>query len=247
MFCPKCGNSIESNQCFCSKCGNRIQYDQNSNINVDSSQVNDHLYPKKKNAKKIIVGAGITVSIILVVCIVCVIISNIGPKRVDFDLKYDSVEIQQFMNMVCKNSKVESAQVEEVEYNSYINYYLVTLTVKPSGMVAEEIQVEFYNSGETDKVSSIVISYHDYDSENKIKCKDAVVEALEVSFCGSSKAREYISDFSSMHTEPASYDTKLVTDYSLTNNAQVIITWKEEMGSPMFEWTGKYIIKIVKC
>ena len=140
MFCSQCGNKIENNQNFCSKCGNKISPTFNSDINAYYTPEAIQTTPQKRiNAKKIFVGLGIIVSIALVVWIVCGIFSNIVPKRVDFDLKYDRVAIQEFMDIVCENADVESAQVGRVGLDgagiSYGDYMSATVTVKPHGMV----------------------------------------------------------------------------------------------------------------
>ena len=245
MFCFKCGHQIVDNSQFCSNCGNKILPTPNNNINTDSAQANGHIsQPKKTNTKKIFVGVGIAVSIILVVCIICSIISDIVPKRVDFDLKFDRVEIQEFMDIVCENTDVESAQVGQVGLDgagiSYGDYMSATVTVKPHGMVEEELEVRFYNSGDTDNVSSIVVYYYDHDSENETVCRDAIVEALEISFCGSSKAKESTDQFSSIGKDLTIYDdAKIITSYSLTSEANVRISCD---GSFADEWTGRYCI-----
>ena len=246
MFCSKCGNKVENNQNFCSKCGNKILPTPNSGINTYSAQVNDHTPQHKKiNTKKIFIGVGIVVSIILAVCIVCSIVSNIIPKRVDFDLKFDRVEIQEFMDIVCENTDVEYAQVGRVSIGgdtfTYGDYMTATVTVKPHGKVEEEIAIRFYHdTDDTDDISSIVVYYHDYDSENEVTCRDAIVEALEISFCGSSKAKEYTDKFSSIGKDLSIYDdVKIITSYSLTSEANVRISCD---GSFADDWTGRYCI-----
>lgn len=245
MFCSQCGNKIENNQNFCSKCGNKISPTFNSNINTYYTPAAIQTTPQKKiNTKKIFIGLGIAISVVLVVLIVCGIFSNILPKRVDFDLKYDRIEIQEFMDIVCENADVESAQVGRVGLDgagiSYGDYMSATVTVKPHGMVEEELEARFYNSGDTDNVSCIVVYYYDHDSENETVCRDAIVEALEISFCGSSKAKEYTDQFSSIGKDLTIYDdAQIITSYSLTSEANVRISCD---GSFADEWTGRYCI-----
>lgn len=244
MFCSQCGNKIGSNQNFCSKCGNKILPTSN-NISTCYAQANGHIpLPKKTNTKKIFVGVGIAISIVLVVCIICSIISDIVPKQVDFDLQFDQVKIQEFMDIVCENTDVESAQVGQVGLDgvgiSYGDYISATVTVKQHGMMEEELEVRFYNSGDTDNVSSIVVYFYDHDSENETACRDAIVEALEISFCGSSKAKEYTDQFSSIGEDLTIYDdTQIITSYFLTSEANVRISCD---GSFADEWTGIYCI-----
>jgi len=89
-------------------------------------------------------------------------------------------------------------------------------------------------------VSSIVVCYYDHDSENETVCRDAIVEALEISFCDSSKAKEYTDQFSSIGKDLTIYDdAQIVTSYSLTSEANVRISCD---GSFADEWTGRYCI-----
>ena len=223
MFCSKCGNKIENNQNFCSKCGNKISSASSNDMNTYSVQLDDDVQSKKTNTKKILLYMGIAVSIVLLVCIFCSVISNVIPKRVDFNLKYDRVEIQKFMDIVCENADVESAQVGRVDCGTY---YAAQLTVKPHGMVAEKIEVRFYNKADTDDVSGITVYYYDYDSKNEIACRDAIVEALEISFCGSSKAKEYTDKFTSIGKDLTTYDDSyIIASYSLTSEANVRISY----------------------
>lgn len=158
-----------------------------------------------------------------------------GAKRTNFDFKFDQVEIQNFLDIVCENTDVESAQVEEVEYYEYLGdyYYNTILMVKPRGMVSEEVNLRFYNSDDSDDVASILIYYYENDSENEINCKDAVVQAVEVSLSGSSKAKEYTDKFSSVSEE-----SQVIASYSLTSEANVQISCRNYWN----EWTGKYYI-----
>ena len=247
MFCSKCGNKIEENHEFCSKCGNRIlsmpiklddMLSQAAPLNIHNTTV------KKASSKKYIIGLCVALGIVLVIGVVCGIISRIVPKRVDFDLKFDRVEIQEFMDVVCENSDVESAQVGRVGVDgagiSYGNYISATVTIKPHNMLDEEIEVRFYNSGDTDEIASIVVYYHSYDSENVIVCKNAIVEALEISFCGSSSASPHTAKFDSIGTDLTIYDdAQILTNYSLTGEANVRISCD---GSFSNDWTGTYCI-----
>lgn len=229
MFCSKCGNVIEENQNFCSKCGNKISSAPSEEAITDSPQSQIDTQPNKTNIKKILIRFGKIIGLILVVCIIFNIISNIIPKRVDFDLKYDRAEIQKFMDIVCDNANVEYAQVGRVDIE---NYCSVQLTVKPHGMVSEKIEVRFYNKADTDDVSGITVYYYEYDSENEITCRDAIVEALEISFCGSSKAKEYTDKFSSIRKDVTSYrDSQIIASYSLTSEANVRISYSGKMGT----------------
>lgn len=261
VFCFKCGQSIPNDAQFCSKCGTQQNspISQSKSFSCDddassrekeiksNSKPTAHYMQKEKTKnKKSVVGVSIVVGIVLVICIIFSLFINMIPKRVDFKIKFDQEEIQDFLEIVCKNANVESVQFGEIDIGgdvfTYGDFISAELMVKPHGKKAEEIEVRFYNADDTDIVSSIVIYYYDHDSENETVCRDAVVEALEISFCGSAQAKEYTSKFSSMGTEPATYDTKIVTDYSLTEDANVRITWKEQAGSPMFEWKGTYTI-----
>lgn len=164
MFCGKCGAKIQDGAAYCSKCGSK------NDLNIHNATA------KKASPKKYIIGLCVALSIVLVIGIVCGIVSCIVPKRVDFDLKFDRVEIQEFMDVVCESADVESAQVGRVGVDgvgiSYGDYISATVTIKPHNMVDEEIEVRFYNSGDSDEIASIVVCYHSYDSENEISCKN---------------------------------------------------------------------------
>lgn len=245
MFCAQCGHEIGSNQNFCSKCGSKIRPTPNITVNTVFSPVNGHIPQKtKKKPKRKFAGAGVAVSIVLVLCTIYAIFSNAVPKRVDYDLRFDRSEIQKFMDTVCKNVDAEYAQVGKTGLDGsgigYGDYISATVTVKPYGMVAEDFVVRFYNSGDSDKVSSIVVFYYDHDSENEMACKNAIVEALEISFCGVSKGTEYTSQLPTIAEDISpSDDTQIVASYSLTNEAYVSISCYRYFA---YEWTGRYSI-----
>lgn len=234
MLCGKCGTKINDEVSFCYNCGANVK-------------VNDSTFIKQAKTKgnlpiKPIVIFFVILSVVLVLAIV--VIPNIIPQKVDFNIKYERTDIQEFMDMVCKNANAEYAQVGRVGYDGggldYGTYYAATLTIKPHGMVEEEIQVRFYNSGNSDKVSSIIVFYYDYDDKNEITCRDAIVEALEVSFCGSSRAKEFTDKFDSIGTNLTIYDdAQIITNYSLTDEASVRISCYGSFGD---EWTGRYCI-----
>ena len=234
MFCGKCGTKINDDASFCSNCG--------ASVKSNASPFIEQAKTKRKLPIKPLVIFFVILSVVLV--LVIGVILNITPKKVDFNIKYERTEIQEFMDIVCKNANVELAQVGRVGYDGagfdYGTYYAATLTVKPHGMVAEEIQVRFYNSGDTDDVSSIVVYFYDHDSENEATCRDAIVEALEISFCGTSKAKEYTDKFSSIGKDLTIYDdAQIITNYSLTSEANVRISCD---GSFADDWTGRYCI-----
>lgn len=234
MFCGKCGTKINDDASFCSNCG--------SSVKVNASPFIEQAKTKRKLPIKPLVIFFVILSVVLV--LVIGVIPNLTPKKVDFNIKYERTEIQEFMDIVCKNANVELAQVGRVGYDGagfdYRTYYVATLTVKPHNMVKEEIQVRFYNSGDTDKVSSIVVFFYDSDSENEKVCRDAIVEALEISFCGTSKAKEHTDKFAAIGTNLTIYDdAQIITTYSLTNEASVRISCD---GSFADDWTGKYCI-----
>lgn len=226
-YCSVCGSTVEEKQPYCPVCGNK---------NVKSTQA------KKRKVKKIVSGLSIAVSVILAVCIVINIVLGILPKRVDMDIKYEPREIEEFMETVCENADVESAEVEDVGYAGfgvdYGTYYAATLTVKLDGKVSEEIYVRFYNSEDRDDVSSIIVYYYEDDSKNEIACKDAIVEALELSFCGESIAKEYTDKFNSVGTYLYGEEQE-ITNYALTREAKVRISCYGHFGN---DWSGKYCI-----
>lgn len=234
MFCGKCGTKIKDETSFCSNCGASVK-------------VNDFTFIKQAKTRgnlpiKPIVIFFVILSVVLVFAIV--VIPNIISKKVDFNIKYERTDIQEFMDIVCKNANVEYAQVGRVGFDGggfdYGTYYAATITVKPHNMVKEEIQVRFYNSGDTDKVSSIVVFFYDSDSENEKVCRDAIVEALEISFCGNSKAKEHTDKFAAIGTNLTIYDdAQIIANYSLTNEASVRISCD---GSFADDWTGRYCI-----
>jgi len=234
MFCGKCGTKINDDASFCSNCG--------ASVKVNASPFVEQVKTKRKLPIKPLVIFLVILSVVLV--LVMGVIPNITPKKVDFNIKYERTEIQEFMDIVCKNANVELAQVGRVGYDGagfdYGTYYAATLTVKPHNMVKEEIQVRFYNSGDTDKVSSIVVFFYDSDSENEKVCRDAIVEALEISFCGTSKAKEHTDKFDAIGTNLTIYDdAQIIANYSLTNEASVRISCD---GSFADDWTGRYCI-----
>ena len=234
MFCGKCGTKINDNASFCSNCG--------ANVKVNAPPFIGEEKTKRKLPIKSLVIFFVILSVVLV--LVMGVIPNITLKKVDFNIKYERTEIQEFMDIVCKNANVELAQVGRVGYDGagfdYGTYYAATITVKPHNMVKEEIQVRFYNSGDTDKVSSIVVFFYDSDSENEKVCRDAIVEALEISFCGNSKAKEHTDKFAAIGTNLTIYDdAQIIANYSLTNEASVRISCD---GSFADDWTGRYCI-----
>lgn len=234
MFCGKCGTKINDEASFCSNCG--------ASVKVNASPYIEQTKAKRKLPIKPLVIFFVILSVVLV--LVIGVIPNITPKKVDFNIKYERTEIQEFMDIVCKNANVELAQVGRVGYDGagfdYGTYYAATLTVKPHNMVKEEIQVRFYNSGDTDKVSSIVVFFYDSDSENEKVCRDAIVEALEISFCGTSKAKEHTDKFNAIGTNLTIYDdAQIIANYSLTSEASVRISCD---GSFADDWTGRYCI-----
>lgn len=234
MFCGKCGTQINDEASFCSNCG--------ASLNVKASPFIEQTKTKRKLPIKLFVMFFAILSVTLI--LVLWVLPNMPPKKVDFNIKYERTEIQEFMDNVCKNADVELAQVGRVGYDGagfdYGTYYAATLTVKPYNMVKEEIQVRFYNSGDTDNVSSIVVFFYDSDSENEKACRDAIVEALEISFCGISKAKEYTDNFSTVGTNLTIYDdAQIMANYTLTNEASVRISCD---GSFADDWTGRYCI-----
>ena len=234
MFCGKCGTKNNDGASFCSNCG--------ASVKVNVSPFIEQAKTKRKLPIRPLVIFFAILSVVLV--LVIGVIPNITPKKVDFNIKYERTEIQEFMDIVCKNANVELAQVGRVGYDGagfdYGTYYAATLTVKPHNMVKEEIQVRFYNSGDTDKVSSIVVFFYDSDSENEKVCRDAIVEALEISFCGNSKAKEHTDKFATIGTNLTIYDdAQIIANYSLTNEASVRISCD---GSFADDWTGRYCI-----
>ena len=241
MFCSKCGNSIEANQRFCSKCGNVILHTPTQVQNSSNSAV--QLNSKKANHKKLITLICVVISVILIVVIAINIISNIIPKRVDFDLEFDKIEIQKFMDIVCENADAEKVYVEKVKFYEYLDEYdciYAYISVKPKGMTKETVIVKFDNYEDGDEICYISLNYNNNDTENEHTCIDIIVSALENSFCGKSNANEYTSQFESIGRELTIYDdAKIITDYSLTDEANVRISCD---GSFSNDWTGTFCI-----
>lgn len=234
MYCGKCGQQIMQGALFCANCG----------ASLNSNTVPVPKPTKRKLPIKSIILSVVIISLVFILAIG--IFPKIVPQKVNVDIKYDRVDIQEFMEKICKNTDAEAAQVENVGYAGlgidYGTYFAATIAIKPHGMVEEKIQVRFYNRESTDKVSSIVIYYQDSDSENEINCKNIVVEALERSLCGSSNAYPYTSQFDSIGTELTIYDdTQLIASYDLTDKAKVRIACDGYFAS---DWTGTYSINI---
>jgi len=244
MFCSNCGNKIENNQNFCTRCGSKIPTKPNNNDNTYSPQAdNQVVLPKKTKAKKIFFYTSIFIGIALMGYIAFNItfntFSEVKPKRVDFNIKYDRVDIQEFMDAVCLNADVEYAQVGHVT-KGYGDFKNATVAVKLHGQEEEEITVSFYRKDYSDDVQTIYIEYNDYDSENEIICMDTIVKALEISFCGTSKAKEYTDKFSIIGKDLSfEDDTQILAEYSLTSNAKVSIYCN---GFSADRWRGTYII-----
>ena len=240
MFCRNCGNRIDNEQIFCGNCGEKIP--QSTNVSTPNQAVDSrNPMSQKTNIKKIFGSIGIVISVIVTVCVIFNIISNTSPRKVDFNLEYDRIEIQEFMDAVCKNlnSDIEYAHVGRVE-DSYGKYLMIS--IKPQNAQEQNIEVYFNGDRGSNSVSFIEVKYKNYDTYAEAVCKDAIVEALEISFCGCSNAKTYTSKFNSMGTKPANYELKSVAEYSLTDNAEVRISWQEVSGTPAFEWTGIYRI-----
>ena len=124
-YCSECGNKIEYDGFFCSQCGNKII----DNIDNDfySTKEDNTLSAKKTFKISVII---VIVGVLSVILITIIFISSLIPKRVDFDLKYDSNEIQEFMDIVCDNAEVESADIVKVG-NGYSNCIYADILVKP--------------------------------------------------------------------------------------------------------------------
>ena len=102
------------------------------------------------------------------------------------------------------------------------------------------MEVGFYNFDDDDKVEKIIVGFSHYDTENKIRCKDAIVKSLEISFCGRSIAKEYTNEFSSVGKYLSIYDDEQnIASYSLANKADVSISCGTYGGE---RWHGEYSI-----
>ncbi len=231
-FCQKCGTEIKENALFCSNCG--------AMVSVNTIQSNSSPIQKKFPKKAVVWFCGIISVIIIFACI----ISNLVPRRVDFNIDYDREAIQDFCEIVCKNANAESAQVDGVLYRnaSVTNdaHYNATLSVKLPNMASEEISLEFYNRNDRDRVSKIYIAYYGSNSENQIACKDVIAEAIEISFSGSSEARMHTSQFAA--TEENRRNTQIISDYKLCDSVWVRVFCRSFGRSGSDDWNGGYLI-----
>lgn len=233
MYCSKCGKENISNQNFCSQCGCELTSNPEK-LDIEGEQVLSADITKNKTKKKIILFSCIALVLVLAVVIVFLFL----PKRVSFDAEYSAAGIEEFLDVVCDNADVDSIEVKSVKNED--KYYMVTLIVKLSGMVEEEVSLRFYNKEDSDKVSRICIYYSYRDSENQTNCIDAVVEALEVSFCGSPNAKRFTKMLPLVGPGLEDYnDSSVVADYQLTDEAGVRIVCSGSFGS---EWTGTYYV-----
>lgn len=113
MFCPRCGNLLESNSKFCNKCGNQLQNLQDNstknikttiqntskaspNINYTQQSINNmqydnahsvssqNYYDKGNKKKFIFIGVGAGISVVIL-CILISIIIGISDRKYYFD------------------------------------------------------------------------------------------------------------------------------------------------------------------
>lgn len=158
-----------------------------------------------------------------------------GKTTTSFDIAYSPEGIEQFLKTVCKNVDGD-AKVIDPDYDGPAggSCYTARIEVKLTGKVADEVQMRFYNSNSSDKVSWAQVIFYSFttgnfgyvDYEHVFNCEKEFVMALERTLAGKTYVDEYLTTYYEVQKlvlSPEARDTVTIAEYQLTDKLMVTI------------------------
>ena len=173
------------------------------------------------------------------------LLSSCASTRTDFSIDYTPTGIEEFLNVVCKNIDGDYAKVIDPNYDSPAgnSCYVAEIEVKLPNTVAESVQMRFFNSDYSDKVTYSKVIFYDDDSENAFNCRKAFVVALEKALSGTSYAQDFIGTYYEINSYAYSLEQdepSIIAEYWLTDDLKVEISCKHSL------WNWYLYYEIIK-